>query len=221
MFNLPLRAEPLFPRYPGTVGYRAFGDPKGVTSWRLIPFYGTPLGEGLIAGIMMVFKVYALAVMVYAAFEPPPGHTAEETVLSVLVVAALTYWPIKWTLRILFTSATIIELTPRDVRVLGLFGWRRYARHVPLRFELEQHRSLRRSMALQKKPRRHLRESYHVVLRYAQQAIIIANVHGEVRARALLDRLNGCFMVTAPGAESAAIGNPHQQYADRPADDEI
>jgi len=170
---------------------------------------------------MTVFKVYALVVMVYAAFEPPPGHTAEETVLSVLVVAALTYWPIKWTLRILFTSATIIELTPRDVRVLGLFGWRRYARHVPLRFELEPHRSLRRSMALQKKPRRHLRESYHVVLRYAQQAIVIANVHGEVRARALLDRLNGCFMVTAPGAESAAIGDPHQQYADRPADDEI
>jgi|GEM_PF-2617913 len=208
-FERPFRGS------PATVAFRDADAPKEEKSYRIVPFFWSPEAERGRLAVLQLYVIAAIGWSVYVAMEQPPelSPLTHEKMFVIAGVLVALYFAVEIWVRIACMDLRVVEITPREVRVLSLFGWRRYSRQMPLRFELEIHWELRRAQARGRgKPARHLTDSYHVVLRYAHQAIRIADIHGEVEARALLDRLNGCFLMTAPGAESAALHDTRRQF---------
>lgn len=201
-----------FRGWPGTVRFRvpeAEGGPAH--GYRIVPFYLTPLVRQTIEVVVRVSLICIVLVCTGTLME---GTTDQEISMAtqVLFASLLLAWPVQALASIVFTSAIVVEMRPDEVSVLGWLGERRYGRNVPITFELHRHWKLRRAMIYDEQPPKRLLEAYHLVMRYGFEAQILATLHGERRARKLLDRLNGCFMATAPGFENAALEGAEHQY---------
>lgn len=207
-----------FAGWPGTVDFEDPKDECGVKSFRIVPFYRTPLAEGIVNLLMVLSVIAAIGGGLWLLYPGPIDLTWRPAVM-LWCAAALSYWPVRWLLRVLVASGVVIEMTPQQVRILCQTRWRRYDRRLPVRFELHPHWKARKAALHRKVAPQRLREGFHIVLRYTEQAIVIANVYGERDARALFDRLNGCALVTAMSGQGGVLLDPRQQFRD--TDDQL
>lgn len=199
--------------WPGTVRFRVPGGSGGAArGYRIVPFYHTPLAAPA-ADVLVNVWIWDGVLATFVMLDAGPPDRKDELALLIFAGMFVGAWPFWMAMRLLLASATVIEITPETVTVLGWLGERRYGRIVPIGFELHPHWKLRRAMLCREEPARHLREAFHLVMRYGHEAVVLATIHGEVRARTLLDRLNGCFAATGPGIENAALHGPENQYS--------
>lgn len=198
-----------FRGWPGTVRFRVPTD--GGHGYRIVPFYHSPLAAP-VADILLSIWTWGCLLSILVVMDEGPPEDKGRIALMIFGAMIVFAWPLWLLFRAVLASARVIEITPDAVTVLGWTGERRFGRNVPIAFELHPHWKLQRAMMYREQPKKHLIEAFHVVLRFGHESFVLVTLHGERRARKLLDRLNGVYAATAPGIENAGMHGPEFQY---------
>lgn len=188
--------EPLTRGWPGTVRFRvpeAEGGPAH--GYRIVPLYLTPLARPLIGAVLAAGLLGTLGFVATTLASTPTQEEFETAILAYGAMLVLGH-PVNGLLRLVFASAGVIEIAPGHVSVLGWTGECRYARDVPVGFELRRHWKFQRAVQSGLTPPKRLIEGFQIVLRRDHEAVVIANVYGKARAQELLDQLNRACAAT-------------------------